>query len=174
MATITRTPGKSILCHKLQAEIEADVAITTAITSIIHESEDDSLNFTFDGTPSAGEETALDALIAAHTDTPIAETVYEPRISVVDADRTLQPWEMVTGVTGLTAHRTFTLPPAAQVDPLHILSIADEDESCRGNRKMQLVAQGADSISGVTEAKQPGSVLFARSNGVDTWVVRAI
>ena len=172
MSTLySRTPGKNILAGKLQKELDADTAVGVAVDYIDYTPSTDALDIYMDSALSGAQETAMDACIAAHTDAPV---VYAPRISVVDADRTLQPWEMVTGVTGLTAHRTFTLPPAAQVDPLHILSIADEDESCRGNRKMQLVAQGADSISGVTEAKQPGSVLFARSNGVDTWVVRAI
>ena len=161
--------GKFIDKYLLIDEVKKNETITAKCYDVEFFPDTEYLKVYFTTEPSAGELTELDSVIAAHTDTP-----YESRISVVNSDRTLQPWEMVVGVTGLSAHRTFTLPPAAYVDPLHILSIADEDESCKGNQKMKLVVQGADTISGVTEAKQPGSVLFARSNGVDTWVVRAI
>jgi len=168
MNTYTYYPEKDIDTDMLKLAVKDTPAITARVFSAEYFNDIDFLKVIFCSELTPTEESIFEAIIDAH------DADINPRVTVTDINKTLAPYELVVGVVGLTTTRTITLPLASQVSPLHILSIADEDESCKGNRKMKLVAQGADTISGVTEAKQPGSVLFARSNGVDTWVVRAI
>lgn len=163
MITYRRNPGKYVDTATLKRAFQLNGGITKRCHDIEFYEDTDYLKVMFTEALPAPDEVVMDAIITAHS----ADA--NPRKVVSDTDYTILPFEAVLGVTGLTANRTFTMPLADQCDPLVIYSIADEDGSCRGNRKMMLDTQGSDTIEGITQANQADQVIFSRTDGVSKW-----
>lgn len=110
--TISTDFSSGVASDRLSEEIGDDATITTDLLYMTADYGADELDIEFDGTLTSGEETALDALVAAHSGDPLREWVavsVDPVIEAVDAgtsrvianDR--PALEIGTGITGFGA-----------------------------------------------------------------------
>ncbi|MGC5781609.1 DUF2793 domain-containing protein [Methylobacterium sp. NFXW15] len=123
-------------------------------------------------TPAAGDNSTKLAT-TAYVDA--GDAASRARRQVSDASATIQPGDRTVAVIALTAGRTLTLPAASSYPPGATLTVLDESGACSAAKPITLVAQGADTISGLAAAAlvTPYASLALQSNGANKWTVNA-